>query len=758
MSKINSPLLIVFSFLTLQLTQAQNNNYDIGLGISDITGQIAESAFFGYGNPFLKNSGIKDRQYARAYIMKEPNGTPAVFVSIDKGAMFQSVNLAVLEKLKNQYGSTYSDANVVISATHTHVSPGGYSHYDLYNTSTGGFYKTNFNILVDGIFKAIKQAHDNLAPGRIYYNSGSLTNASINRSLVAYNLNNGANNYMNIDDQMTVLKFVQGNTEVGMISWFGVHPTNLTKSYKYASGDSKGYASLKFERYKQSTYGNGNFTFVAAFANTNPGDMSPNLNQPAPNDLYTDATGPGNNEEESSEIIGNRQYYKALELYNNANQQLIGSIKAVSRYSDYSNIEVASKFTDGNIRHTCKAALGISFRAGAEDGRSGIGREGQTRSNPNSGPAVDQCHMEKPIDPLFYVGANSNNPKTPKILPTSILKIGQFGILATPAEFTIMAGRRVKSTVAENNATGIQYSVLAGYSDAYCGYVTTREEYASQQYEGASTQFGPWTLAAYRQEFERLANLLVSPNSNPWPSAAPTPPQKTYIGLDKTVHILFDDKPLFKSFGSIYSNTNNSYNTGNTVAVTFWGAHPNHDTKTNGTYFTIQKKVGNSWITKFQDRDTNTLMIWKRDGIANSKITIHFKITSDVESGYYRIVHTGKWKNGWTGKINPYSGTSKTFYVNGFSNRISKKEVKKNMFNQNIVFPNPTNGNFTFINNKKSSGSYKIINTIGQVIKTGEISDDRYHTNLSFKGEPGVYLIKVEYTNGETDVSTILKK
>lgn len=758
MSKINSPLLIVFSFLTLQLTQAQSNNYDIGLGISDITGQIAESAFFGYGNPFFKNSGIKDRQYARAYIVKEPNDTPVVFVSIDKGAMFQSVNLAVLERLKNQYGNTYTDTNVVISATHTHVSPGGYSHYDLYNTSTGGFYKTNFNILVDGIFKAIQQAHNNLAPGRIYYNSGSLTNASINRSLVAYNLNNDANDYMSIDDQMTVLKFVQGNTEVGMISWFGVHPTNLSKSYKYASGDSKGYASLKFERNKQSTYGNGNFTFVAAFANTNPGDMSPNLNQPAPSDLYTDATGPGNNEEESSEIIGNRQYNKALELYNNATEQLTGSVKAVSRYSDYSNIEVASKFTDGVIRHTCKAALGISFRAGAEDGRSGIGREGETRVNPNSGPAVDQCHMEKPIDPLFYVGSNSNNPKTPKILPTSILKIGQFGILAAPAEFTIMAGRRVKYTVAENNATGIQYSVLAGYSDAYCGYVTTREEYASQQYEGASTQFGPWTLAAYRQEFDRLATLLVSPNSNPWPTIAPTPPQKTYIGLDKTVHILFDDKPLFKSFGSVYSNTNNSYNTGNTAKVTFWGAHPNHDAKTNGTYFTIQKKVGNSWITKFQDRDTNTLMIWKRDGIANSKITIHFKITPDVESGYYRIVHSGKWKNGWTGKINPYNATSKTFYVNGYSSRTVKKEIEKNMFNQHIVFPNPSNGNFTFINNKKSSGTYKIVNTLGQIIKTGKISDAKYNSNLSFKGEGGVYLLKVTYINGETDISTILKK
>ena len=109
----------------------------------------------------------------------------------------------------------------------------------------------------------------------------------------------------------------------------------------------------------------------------------------------------------------------------------------------------------------------------------------------------------------------------------------------------------------------------------------------------------------------------------------------------------------------MYSDTNSSYNTGNTAKVTFWGAHPNHDTKTNSTYFTVQKKVGNSWVTKFQDRDTHTLMIWKRDGVANSKITIHFKITSEVESGYYRIVHTGKWKNGWTGKISPYSGTSK---------------------------------------------------------------------------------------------------
>ena len=50
--------------------------------------------------------------------------------------------------------------------------------------------------------------------------------------------------------------------------------------------------------------------------------------------------------------------------------------------------------------------------------------------------------------------------------------------------------------------------VIAGYANDYAGYVTTREEYESQQYEGGHTLFGPWTEAGYRQEFVRLAHAL----------------------------------------------------------------------------------------------------------------------------------------------------------------------------------------------------------------------------------------------------------
>ena len=114
---------------------------------------------------------------------------------------------------------------------------------------------------------------------------------------------------------MTVLKFVQNGQETGMISWFGVHPTNLSNTYTYNSADNKGYAALKFERLKNSTY-EPTGSFVAAFANTNAGDLSPNLNLPPNSNPNQNAVGPGNNEEESANIIGARQYEKALQLYN----------------------------------------------------------------------------------------------------------------------------------------------------------------------------------------------------------------------------------------------------------------------------------------------------------------------------------------------------------------------------------------------------------------------------------------------------------
>jgi neutral ceramidase len=69
-----------------------------------------------------------------------------------------------------------------------------------------------------------------------------------------------------------------------------------------------------------------------------------------------------------------------------------------------------------------------------------------------------------------------------------------------------MAGRRIRAAVKSSlEQAGIRHYMIAGLANDYGGYVTTREEYARQDYEGASTEFGPWQLAAIQQTVARLA-------------------------------------------------------------------------------------------------------------------------------------------------------------------------------------------------------------------------------------------------------------
>ncbi len=745
----------VFIFLLMGslLPAHAQDNYTIGVGIYDITGEIAEANYFGYADPFHRNSGIRDRQYARAFIIQEPDQRPVVFVCIDKGATFQSVNLAVMEKLKNTYGDLYEDENVIISASHTHVATGGFSYFTLYELATGGYWKTNFDNLVDGIYGAIVRAHNTMQPGSIYFNKGSLDNASINRSLVAYENNVDADSFSSIDDEMTVLKFTQNGDEVGMISWFAVHPTSLSNSYQYNSADNKGYAALKFERLKNSTY-DASGSFVAAFANTNAGDMSPNLNLPPANQPNQNATGPGKNEEESANIIGLRQYNKALELYNQATTKLIGSVKAISRYTDFSSIDIQPQFTDGTVQTTCKAALGISFTAGAEDGRSGLGIQEGITKNPNFGTSIDRCHTEKPIAPLFYLGSNDDDPATPKILPTTLMKIGQLGLLATPAEFTVMAGRRTRATVASIAGTGITETVLAGYSDAYAGYVTTREEYASQQYEGASTHFGPWTLSAYQQEFVRLATKLVNPSLDPWPVPEPEIPFKNAPSVDVTTPILFDTTPFFRTYGDIDEDVESSYVSGDQVSVTFWGAHPNNDLKVNDTYLTVEWKDGTTWKTIYEDRDPVTKLLWERVGISYSKITVLWDIPNDAPSGTYRIRHFGKSKRIFSGRLNDYTGTSSEFSVNATSSKIANTRVDSKDIH---VYPNPNKGTVFLDIENDLKGFYEITDVLGKTTLKGTI-ENNVVLPLEVGSTQGIYFLNVYENNGKHHTYTLIRE
>ena len=148
-------------------------------------------------------------------------------------------------------------------------------------------------------------------------------------------------------------------------------------------------------------------------------------------------------------------------------------------------------------------------------------------------PALVAGHGDKPI--MFAVGlaqlrsrpldgsggwSSQPCPLVPNVVPLQLLRIGSLALAAVPAEFTATAGRRLKAGLHQAFGGKLSHVAVSNYSNGYSGYVATEEEYGAQHYEGASTLYGPHTLAAYLQTFDWLALRLQGGNSGV-PGASP---------------------------------------------------------------------------------------------------------------------------------------------------------------------------------------------------------------------------------------------
>jgi len=139
--------------------------YRVGVGIGDVTGEAAEVGMLGYANPSQTTAGLASRQWARAFVIADDAGKRVAFVSAEVDFVTQAVQMEVLRRLAARYGSAYSGQNVVLTATHTHSGPGGFSEYTMWNLTTLGFEAPVFEALVAGIVRAIAAADADLAPG-----------------------------------------------------------------------------------------------------------------------------------------------------------------------------------------------------------------------------------------------------------------------------------------------------------------------------------------------------------------------------------------------------------------------------------------------------------------------------------------------------------------------------------------------------------------------------------------------------------------
>ncbi|MFC9690884.1 neutral/alkaline ceramidase [Kribbella sp. NPDC056951] len=632
----------------------------VGVGIGDVTGPAAENGMMGYSMPQQQTAGIHLRTRARAYVVDD-GGRRIVFVTAELGQLFQSVHQGVLRSLAGRYGALYTEQNVLLNATHTHSACGGDSHYAAYDLSILGFQQQVYDAVVDGIVDAIGRAHDDLAPGSITIGRTELTGASVNRSRVAFELNPDKAHFPDaIDPAVTVLRFRQGTQDVGAITWFATHGTSMSNGNHLISSDNKGYAAYTWEHDDAGVrYLDGAPGFVAAFAQSNAGDMSPNLNLQ-----------PGTPETEfaNTKHIGELQFQAGQRAFEAANEVITGGVDYRTFYVNMSNVAVDGRYTpNGKPQKTCTAAIGVSMLAGSTEDGPGLPLP-EGAKNPfidwlgGTDAPIPQALADAQAPKLIAVpfGLMKPYPWVPEVLPLQIMRIGQLHLLGLPAEITIVGGWRLRKTVAAELGVPVENVLVQSFANAYSQYVTTPEEYDSQQYEGGSTLFGRYTLPAYQQEFAKLAAAMKAGTTVP---PGPTPRDLRGKLVNFQPGVVFDGPPPGKKFGDVLTAPKPTYQPGAQVAAGFVTGHPKNDLRRDDTFLEVQRSVNGVWVRHADDGDWATKFHWTRTFGAESRADITWDIPADTPAGKYRIVHHGAWKEFLTGKISTFSGATPPFLV-----------------------------------------------------------------------------------------------
>lgn len=554
----------------------------------------------------------------------------------------------------------------------------------------------------------------------------------------------------NVDKEMTLIKFVDDEWgSIGSFSWFATHGTSMSRTNSLISGDNKGAAArfmedwfdqngsvknvsdLDDEERDELTKLAATFTaskgqpateflsvskrvrnksnrgnkprFVSAFCQSNCGDVSPNtlgafcIDTGLPCDFNHSTCngknelcygrGPGYPDEfESTRIIGERQFQKAVDLFNKATEKLKGKVGFEHAYVDFSNLEVSVPSAGGGrgnqVVKTCPAAMGFAFAAGTTDGPGAFDfKQGDDKGNPFwklvrnvlRTPSKEQVDCQSP-KPILLDTGEMKIPYdwAPSILPVQILRIGQLVILCVPGEFTTMAGRRLRDAVKTALISGSKefdsnvHIVIAGLTNTYSQYVTTFEEYQVQRYEGASTLYGPHTLSAYIQEFKKLAAALIN-NHQTLAPGGPQPPDLLSKQISLLAPVVVDSTPLFVKFGDVKTDipANSTFKKGGMVSVTFWSACPRNDLMTEGTFALVELLQGkNLWLSAYDDDDFCLRFKWSRPAKLSpeSHATVEWRIPASAASGVYRISHFGASK-ALQGSITHFTGSSSAFVV-----------------------------------------------------------------------------------------------
>ncbi len=707
------------------------DRYLLGVGKADITGPVVEINLMGYADPNQVGTGLRQRLYSRAFIVASPDNPSErfVYLVLDTQSGDTAVRYGIINGLKALGApyAVYSHHNVAVTGTHSHAGPAGWLNYLLPQITSKGFDRQGYHAIIEGAILSIRRAHESLQPGYLSVGTTKVQGANINRSLFAYLANPEAERAMynataeddgSVEKDMTLLKFQRASDSksIGVLTWFPTHGTSLLGNNTLIAGDNKGVAAYLFEK-SVRTDPSAAENFVAGFSQANVGDTSPNVlgawcedgsGQMCSfeNSTCSDgksqachARGPlfrvPDNGASSCFEVGKRQFEPARALYDQLQLTPIrgATVKSFHKFHDMSTFTFT--LPNGTSARTCPAALGYSFAAGTSDGPGAFdftqhsGNENTTspvwqvvsRLLKDATPEQRACHSPKPI--LLDVGeVHTPYDWTPNIVDVQSFRVGQLVIVVSPGEASTMAGRRWKGAVREASAALFggdapePVVVIGGPANSYAHYITTEEEYGIQRYEGASTLYGPHTLAAYINVTLSMLSYLGA--------GAPAPPSHEKLGvfppdnsnrsLSFITGVIMDSPGLFKKFGGVVTDVERVYRRGRAVSVVFVGANPRNNLRLEGTFAAVErlavlrggdgKTKRQAWTRVRDDGDWGLVYHWRRTSeiLGTSEVEIVWETEEGVEPGVYRVRYYGDAKS-LGGDVTPFEGVSSAFTV-----------------------------------------------------------------------------------------------
>lgn len=508
-----------------------------GVGRADITPRTGYP-FGGWQFAYHHANGQHTRLFASALVL-ERGGRKVALVAVDLA--FPSGGM-VKEAADLNRDRGFSEANVLVSGSHTHAGPAGFMNFSSLNTlapkaiplSPPETYikllapsppdRQLYTFLVQRLAEAIRRADADLAPAGAAWGSTTLLGVTRNRSLEAHLADHGiirevgqgrveedpAGYEHTIDPNVDVLrvdKLVRcrpgprrrcARVPIGGFSLFADHGTVNPAYFEYYNRDHHGAALDVFERaVRRAARVRAGQPVVNVYGNSDEGDISAALDHRGP--AY-------------AEYVGRREAHAMLAAWRQAGRRLEADPVLDLRWT---RVCFCGQHVEGFGRVAGEPAAGLAALGGSEEGRTDIGSQEGGRSPVELVP--DQGHK------IALAGLTSKR-SIPNAVPLMAIRIADRVIVSVPGEATAEAGRRIRAAVMGAMAgTGVTGAVVAGLANEYVNYFVTPEEYDRQNYEGGFTTYGPNATPFVQEQLVDIAGRLA--RGEPAPAPYPFDPR-----------------------------------------------------------------------------------------------------------------------------------------------------------------------------------------------------------------------------------------